>query len=405
MSLLSFRSEGGVPERLVGLSIGFVAVIVGETAVQVNAWNGTGAVVPWDFLVGVATTLPFVVALGYAGYWLAESDVHPERHRRVLYWTVGGITVSLVLNLALMAVMPVESFLIAVGWIRWAMAAGAGVGVGVGVTEARAIQNAMTAERNAARAEHLEAQRDLLDYLNSLLRHEVLNASNVITGYADLLAEKHGEGTAGYEYSETIRRKSQDITTVIEDVRVLLQATDGRTAFEPVDVVDVVEAEAEKVTDLSDAVVVNVDAPASAEVSADALLPRVFGNLLSNAVEHNDSDSPRVSVSVDADDQSVTVDVADNGPGIPDREIDSLFERSGRQTADHGLGLYLVRKLVEHYGGRVALVETGPDGSVFRVELPRERDATVRGPPVDASEQAAIAFAGGTPQSEPLVES
>ncbi|MFB6268919.1 MAG: sensor histidine kinase [Halobacterium sp.] len=387
MSFPPFRSESRVPGRLVGLAAALAVVVGAEVAVRlVTPASAPEVVFTGEFYVGVLTVAPFVAGTAYAGYWLADSDIEERLHRRVWWWTVAGAGASTLLNFALMAVMPVDSWLLAVSWLRWGVGVGAGIGVGVGVTEARAIQKALEAERSAVRAEHLEVQRDLLDYLNSLLRHEVLNASNVISGYAALLADEHDEGTPGREYSETIRRKSDDITTVIEDVRVLLQAADGRSSLEPVDVADVVRTEAAKLTDLDEDVVVDVDAPETVEVPADALLARVFGNLLANAVVHNDSDTPRVSVTVDADDESVVVDVADNGPGIPDADAESLFERPSQRTADHGLGLYLVRKLVHHYGGRVELRETGPSGSVFRVELPREPGAIVGGPARDTVE-------------------
>ncbi|MFC7196407.1 sensor histidine kinase [Halosimplex aquaticum] len=104
---------------------------------------------------------------------------------------------------------------------------------------------------------------------------------------------------------------------------------------------------------------------------ANSLLKHVFGNLLANAVEHNDSDVPRVRVSVTRSEESVVVDVADNGSGIPDDRVPDLFGRPDSFATDHGLGLFLIGELAEQYDGSVELAETGEDGSVFRVELPR----------------------------------
>lgn len=386
MDLLSLRSESRVPERLVWTSVALTLLVVVEVVLRMaGAWSAPQVVFNGEFFVGIVTTAPFVIGIGYSGYWLAASDIGTPRHRRVWRWLLIGAAASLLLNLAIMAVMPVASLLLAVAWLRWAVALGGGVGVGIGLTEARAIQKALEAERSAVRAEQLEVQRDLLDYLNSLLRHEVLNASNVISGYGSLLQGEHEAGTSGYEYSETIIRKSDEITSVIEDVRVLLHATEGRTEMEPVDVVDVLETEVEKLADLEDGVVAEVDGPDSVTVPADALLPRVFGNLLANAVLHNNSDSPHISVTIEATDDTVVVDIADNGPGISGEDAETLFERPVERNADHGLGLYLVGQLVDHYGGRVELADTGPDGSVFRVELPREAGATL-GQDTDAPE-------------------
>ncbi len=73
-------------------------------------------------------------------------------------------------------------------------------------------------------------------------------------------------------------------------------------------------------------------------------------------------------MTVDEQPETVTVTVADDGPGIPDKERERLFER---KSTNHGLGLYLSRILANRYGGTVDLADTGPDGSVFVVALPR----------------------------------
>ncbi|NIB99470.1 HAMP domain-containing sensor histidine kinase [Halobacterium sp. R2-5] len=384
MTALSLRSRRSVPDLLRALSGALVLVVVCEVAVRIWAGsltNTTATVFAGEFVVGVLTTVPFVAGVAYAGGWLERSAVEESRYERVWRWTIAGTAAFFLLNVALMAVLPVASALLAVGWLRWAVAVGAGVGVVVGVTEARAIQQATAAERSAVRAEHLEVQRDLLDYLNSLLRHEVLNASNVISGYAELLRDEHDPGTPGYEYSETIHRKSEEVTRVVQDVRVLLHATEERTDFERVDAAEVVREEAAKLSDLDRGVVVETDLPDAAYVHADALLPRVFGNVLANAVEHNDSDTPHVEIRGRVDDDSVTVEVADDGPGVPDDEVATLFERPSRRAADHGLGLYLVKRLLDHYCGDIELVETGPDGSTFRIVLPREPPVETTGSP------------------------
>ncbi|WP_232702121.1 sensor histidine kinase [Halobacterium wangiae] len=375
MATFSFQSRHGVPTWLLGTSLGLSLVLVAEVGVRLLGladWTKESSLVfSGEFLVGVITAAPFVAGVAYAGHWLTHSELQPERFARAWWWTVAGAGAAVLLNLALMTVLPVSSVLLFVAWLRWAVALGAGLGVFIGVVEARAIQNATDAERSAVRAEHLEAQRDLLDYLNSLLRHEVLNATNVVSGYATLLKDAHDEGTPEYDYGDTILRRSEEITGVIEDVRVLLLASETDAPVVPVDLSETLAEEVAKLEDLDDSVEVEMSVPDSVYVRADALLPRVFGNLLANAVEHNDSSPPRVSVTVDAGGERVTVEIADNGSGVPDGEVEGLFDRPSQRTADHGFGTYLTAKLVEQYGGSVDLVETGPAGSTFRVALQR----------------------------------
>jgi two-component system OmpR family sensor kinase len=372
MAELSERSVS-VPKRLVATAVALTVVMIAEIVERATDVGTVQPVVfPDEFLVGVATTVPFLAGIAYAGYWLKHSEVARTRHKRVWWWTLTGGGASLVLNVAIMGAMPVASTLLAIAWLRWALAVGLGVGVAIGVTEARSIQSAMVAERTQLRAEHLELQRDLLDYLNSLLRHEVLNASNIISGYASLLKEEFDKDETGYEYSDTIHQRSEEITTVIDDVRVLLQAAEQDVPLEDVDLSTVLREEIERLSDIDEDVQVDASIPDAVYVHGDPLLRRVFGNVLSNAVRHNDSDPPRVSVDLTAEDGTVAATISDNGPGIPPEEVDTLFERPSRRTADHGLGLYIVAQLLDQYGGAIELVETGSSGTTFRITLPSD---------------------------------
>jgi signal transduction histidine kinase len=103
------------------------------------------------------------------------------------------------------------------------------------------------------------------------------------------------------------------------------------------------------------------------------MLPSVFRNLLNNAVMHNDKDTPKVRISLDAAPDTIQVGVADNGPGVPDDRREEVFGRGqmGLESPGSGIGLYLVDTLVDMFGGAVRIDDNEPEGSVFRVELPR----------------------------------
>ncbi|MFB6173011.1 MAG: sensor histidine kinase [Halobacteriales archaeon] len=106
-------------------------------------------------------------------------------------------------------------------------------------------------------------------------------------------------------------------------------------------------------------------------VLADEMLPSVFRNLLKNAVQHNDKAVPELTVSATEDGGTATVRIADNGPGIPEDRRDTVFGRGekGLESEGTGIGLYLVRTLLEGYGGEVWVEENDPEGAVFVVEL------------------------------------
>jgi len=95
-------------------------------------------------------------------------------------------------------------------------------------------------------------------------------------------------------------------------------------------------------------------------------------NLLKNAIQHNDRDEPRVTVTGRLVDGTVEIAVSDDGPGVPAEIADVLFEKGvrGRASETTGVGLYIVACLLENFGGAVRLGENQPRGSVFTVSLP-----------------------------------
>lgn len=362
----SERAKEWIPGLVTALGAILLAVYVGEQFVFYQNQRPSSN----SFLVGFFVAIVFILPLLGGGYWLSRSDLSPKRYPRIGKWILGCLGFYLMINITIMAVSTFDDFAFRFSWGRWAASVGAAGGLLVGYIEARAIQRELEAQRAAIRADEAENQRRWLDYLNGLLRHEVLNTANVIVGYASLLLEDDDLDDATRTQLETIHRQGENMTKVIRDVQVLIEATSDVTQFEPVNLSDALDGELSQLRDTYESVTVETSIPDDVTVLADELLPRVFSNLLRNAVEHNDNDHPKVHVNVGRNDDAATVRVADNGPGVPTNERETLFKRGDNTGAKHGLGLYLVRTLVERYGGEVELTETGTDGSVFTVELP-----------------------------------
>lgn len=330
----------------------------------------TGSLVS-GWLTGVVTSLPFALGISYVGWWLPDSFISPSRYRRIWLWCVGGLGVFVVVNVALLFALPPESGIIVVSWLRWAAVIGAGIGLVIGVFEARSIERAVEAERTRIRASEAEDRENLLAYLNAMLRHEVLNTVAVIVGYTDLAEAEHdGDGTVPHHLA-TIRSNAEEMESVIKDVRLLLEASQTGTEPEPVDVTALLTAEIDGLRAVHGQVSVDASLPEQAMVWGAKPLRRAFSNLLQNAVEHNDSDTPRVEVTVEQDSDTVSVEIADNGPGLPESERDELFDRELRHDSNHGLGLVLTHLLVENYGGTLEVTETGPEGTVFTLTFRR----------------------------------
>ncbi|NHN43550.1 PAS domain S-box protein [Halorubellus sp. JP-L1] len=222
------------------------------------------------------------------------------------------------------------------------------------------------------REQQLEHERERLEFMNRMIRHNLLNGMNVVEARAGLLSGHVDPEVA--DHLETVQSRVRDMVDLIETMRSFMQVLTEEPGeqTEPVVLSEVLAAEVEKAWRAYEAVTVAYDRGPDVAVVGNDLLPEVFENLLSNAVQHNDSPSPTVEVSVRVEGDEAVVEVADDGPGIDESMRDALFEKGekGFESPGTGFGLYLVREIVESYDGSVDARNRPEGGAVFTVRLP-----------------------------------
>ena len=224
------------------------------------------------------------------------------------------------------------------------------------------------------RERELRERKDQIDFFNSLLRHDLLNSMTVIQGNAELLEEELSD-SGRREVAKKITKHSTEIIELTERVRSVLRrlTEEDTTEVSPVDLNDVVEKRCERLEETYPDASCRLDGTEGVCVMADSFLDHVLNNVLVNAVEHNDKEEPRVEVTVQEDEETATVRVADNGPGIPDEKKETVFDQgaTGRTSGGVGFGLYYVEAMVSEYGGEVRVEDNTPEGTVFVMELPK----------------------------------
>jgi PAS domain S-box-containing protein len=235
-------------------------------------------------------------------------------------------------------------------------------------------------ERKRAEKELLEAKMQAELYLD-LMGHDINNMHQIAIGYLELALDALDLDKIERELIirplETIQRSAK----LIDNVRKLQRVQAREIKEDVVDLDDILDRVVGEYREIAGQKIVCNNGSGSHKVMANELLYDVFANLVGNAVKHTGGNGTDIVVGVgiasDGTKKYYQVSVEDNGPGIPDELKDKVFNRLQRgetRARGVGLGLYLVKSLVESYHGRVWVEDRVrgdySKGSRFVVMLP-----------------------------------
>lgn len=246
--------------------------------------------------------------------------------------------------------------------------------------------------------EAVEANRSK-DLFLALISHELRSPLNAIQGWSKILLTKEVDEKTRVNALETIERSARFQTKIINDLVDSSRVASGKLKLEyrPSNLYDIVVASLNIQKPAAESRNVNLELIADrrdVKVFGDAgRLQQVFGNLISNAIKFTPPEGS-VSVEITSDDETCTVRVSDTGIGISEKALPDIFRQfsqgdlgeSGR-SGGLGLGLSIVKILVERHGGTVRAESRGKGkGSTFIVTLPLNRNSI----PEQPSQPAAI---------------
>ncbi len=220
--------------------------------------------------------------------------------------------------------------------------------------------------------------------------HQLRTPVTVLRGYAGMLADHWAslDDTHRRDAARVLLHRSRELAQLVD--RMLSVSVGDSAAGWPVrtmsfDLLDaLVRATGELPADLHDAVRLEFPCTLPAAAGDPTLLASIVAELVTNAIRYSPGDSPVVELRAGADAHTVFVRVCDRGIGIDPRHAERCFERFWRGDSDSapngvGLGLYLVRRLVERQNGWVSLRPRDGGGTVVEVRLPRA-DGPLRRP-------------------------
>ncbi len=240
----------------------------------------------------------------------------------------------------------------------------------------------MLAREQEARKQAEQANR-LKDEFLATVSHELRTPLTAIVGWAHLMRVGMLDPETAAHALETIERNARSQTQLIEDLLDISRIITGKLRLDvrPVELAQVIEAAIDAVRPAAAAKQIELQTafdPETGSVSADPeRMQQVVWNLLSNAIKFTPQGG-RVSVQLECDDLHAQIIVRDSGEGISQEFLPFVFERfrqaDGSNTRTHGglgLGLAIVRHLIELHGGTVKADSPGRgQGAAFTVKLP-----------------------------------
>lgn len=210
-----------------------------------------------------------------------------------------------------------------------------------------------------------------LEVANRILRHNFRNAMNVIQGNAEMLSRDLEEPHA--TRAKAIERRANEVIDLTEGIQEIATTLDFDEPTVVVDLTESVTAATDRIRVEFPGVTVAVDAthPVLVEGVAKNLVDSAVDHVVENAAEYNDDPAPAVRVTVVESADTVSIRVADNGPGIP--EAERAVVEDGEETPlvhGSGIGLWLVSWVLSASGGSLTFEENQPRGSVVTLSFP-----------------------------------
>jgi len=209
--------------------------------------------------------------------------------------------------------------------------------------------------------------------------HELRTPVAVVRGNVELLRSGKATGAEADESLVMIEAEAVRMTRLLDEMLALARLENpDRLQFQPLDAATLVEECAARARTLGER---SIDQAGSCDMWVDGdpdLLERALLNLVKNAVAHTHPGG-RIVLACEQSGSRVLISVTDDGPGIPADELGRVFDRFYRAqgsrrddaTGGAGLGLAIVRRLVELHGGTVRAENVAPHGARFTIELPR----------------------------------
>jgi len=205
----------------------------------------------------------------------------------------------------------------------------------------------------------LEKQQKYLELINRILRHDLANHFTVIKSAVNLFND-----SKNLDFLKEIKNHVNKGIILIRNMKQLEAVFSVEPVLKPRNLLSTIK----HVTSNYD----NIDFEIQVQeikVLADEGLEIIIDNLIRNAVRHGKTE--KIKISSEENDSTVIIKITDFGKGVPDEIKDKIFTESFKAGAsgNTGLGLFIVERMMQNYGGSVKVADNQPRGAVFLLEF------------------------------------
>ncbi len=214
----------------------------------------------------------------------------------------------------------------------------------------------------------LKEARKELEIYNSLLRHDISNRLQIALGIVELIKDEEKDD----ELKELIEKAFDNLLS-IKNLLMKLRMISKAYEITPkkIDLDKAIKESIEYYADILEEKKIKVHyKEKKAKVIADEMLSNIFSNIIENAIKHGKCKN--IYIETREENGYYVVDIKNDGKEIPKEIKERLFEMGvkGKESNGSGLGLHLVKKIVERYGGRIE-VKSNKKETVFSIYLPK----------------------------------
>ncbi|MBC8385621.1 MAG: PAS domain-containing protein [Candidatus Cloacimonetes bacterium] len=204
----------------------------------------------------------------------------------------------------------------------------------------------------------LLTSREHLQFINSILRHDLTNNLAAINSGIRLFKDSEDKN-----YLTEISKKIKESVNLIGKLKGFEDKLFTESSYKSMNLRRILQK------CVKSYLFMKIQIKGDGNVLANDALSSVFDNIIGNAVIHSKTD--KIDINIKPNGRYYGIDICDYGIGIPDRIKERIFEKNFKygKSGNTGLGLYLTKKMMEKYDGKISISDNSPTGTIFKLKL------------------------------------